>query len=165
MNKVLSILMRLAACICFVIMCHDSTFCSPSTVGVDTCMVTGKVRFSKFPVPGDATIGSLAALQHCPSVNKKVAKLPNARVGKARNVSMELYIVDGKLIRMQATCSGEKDFSRFYKQLIDQIGVPSKMVESNGISSFSWEFRSKLKAKIDFRFIPETQSAKLVFSL
>lgn len=139
-----------------VFMAWGSLIAQGPPVFLDSCLVTGSQRFKEIPVPGKFVPGTYEALRACPSLGNSVVKLHRVKAGKARNLRMELQMENGKLIHVQVEANGEKDFKRLYKQVISQAGIPSKMVESQGMLSYSWELRSKLGAHIEFHHLPST---------
>ena len=133
-------------------------------VFLDSCVVTSSMKFKLLPVPGEFVPGAYESLRACPNLGNNVVKIAKAKVGKAKDLRIELDIVGGKLMRMQAHSIGKKSFEKLYRQVVAQAGRPSKMVESKGRLNYSWDLRYKLKVKVDLRYIPATMEGLVVIT-
>jgi hypothetical protein len=93
-----------------------------------------------------------------------VVRIGEARAGKAHHLRIELEIVGGKLMGVRAMTIGEKNFSRLYKQMLAQAGRPTRLVESGGKLSYSWETRQKVKGQVTMTYIPAETLGRVVIT-
>jgi hypothetical protein len=136
----------------------------PPVMMMDTCLVSNTQRFKSLPIPGEFVPGAYEDLRACPSLGNNVVKLPNVKVAKAHHLQMWLRIEGGKLVQMEASTMGVKNFENLYEQVVLQAGTPSKMVESQAILSYSWDLRTKLVAKMAFTYDPVKEHAIIVIT-
>jgi hypothetical protein len=133
-------------------------------VQLDTCLVSIPQRFRTIPIPGQFIPGNYKGLLTCPDLGNSVVKIDAAKAGKANHLRIDLEIADESLVRVRATTFGKKNFSRLYRQMLVQAGRPSRLVESGGKLSYSWEMQKKAEGKITMTYIPTQKLSWVVIT-
>jgi hypothetical protein len=126
---------------------------------IDTCLIAKPMRFKAMPIPSKFVPGDFEELRGCSNLGNSLLNIPKAKIGKAANLTLLLRLAGGKLVRLQASTKGEKEFEKLYKQVVLEAGRPTKMVESQGKLTYSWGVRSKLKGQLELHYTPTTQVA------
>lgn len=129
-------------------------------VRLDSCIVNSSLRLKSIPEPGKFELSSYDAFKAC--TGKNIVQVNKTKIGKARNLKLQLQMHGKKLVRVTVISSGEKSFEKLYEQVIEQAGTPSKMVESKGVLTYSWDLRVQFKANMLMHYIPATKVGTVV---
>jgi hypothetical protein len=134
-------------------------------VYLDSCVVATTQKFKELPVPGKFVPGGNDALKICPNLTNCAVKFTRAKIGKAKNLRIELRLQAGKLVQSTATTVGEKNFRKLYEEIAHQAGRPSKMVLSQGKRAYSWDMDSKLDCDVALLYDPATGVSEAIFGV
>lgn len=111
-------------------------------------------KFDKIEMPG----GSFKIVEYVSSARTSsgIVLFPDATVGKTSHCEVQVHVKEGVEIGRSVSVSGKKKAGKFYtKQLKEEFGVPTRLVEVHKIYIYQWSIiplNDNASVKIEYRW-------------
>jgi hypothetical protein len=128
------------------------------------CEVNKSINMKTLPIPLHSNVKDISELSVCIPIQNVRIDIASAKIGKVKNARLILDVRSTHLQRVSIGMDGAKGFKRLMKEINQEAGRPSKLVQDDGKLAYYWDIGSKLPCNVLLTYDPRTEFSEAVLS-